>query len=78
MIKEEYEKELDKMSERISKEGIYAVKTFQGRLGFKLRIYKSALKEVEDMRLETDMERVLRIQLRQVFKILKWEGIRFP
>ena len=70
-----YDKQLDILSERIAREGDHRVKIFQNKLKSKLRTYGQSLREVGGMEMTEELGKGLRVQLKQIIKILKSEGI---
>ena len=70
-----YDKQLDILSERIAREGDHRVKIFQNKLKSKLRTYGQSLREVGGMEMTEELGKRLRVQLKQIIKILKSEGI---
>lgn len=70
-----YDQQLDSLSERIAGEGNHRIEAFKKKLMLKLRIYGQSLDEVEDMEMTVELGKVLQIQLKQILKILKSQGI---
>ena len=70
-----YDKQLDILSERIAREGDHRVKIFKNKLKSKLRTYGQSLREAGGMEMTEELGKGLRVQLKQILKILKSEGI---
>lgn len=70
-----HEKQLDSLSERVAREGGHRLETFKKKLMLRLQSYGHSLGEAEDMEMTEELGKALRIQLKQILKILKREGI---
>lgn len=72
---ESHDKQLDSLSERIATEGEHRIETFKKKLKSKLRTYGQSLQEAQEMEMTQELGKALQIQLKQIVKILKSEGI---
>lgn len=72
---ESHDKQLDSLSERIATEGDHRIETFKKKLKSKLRTYGQSLQEAQEMEMTQELGKALLIQLKQIVKILKSEGI---
>jgi uncharacterized protein (DUF3084 family) len=70
-----HDKQLDCLSERIATEGDHRIETFKKKLRSKLRTYGQSLQEAQEMEMTQELGKALQIQLKQIVKILKSEGI---
>ena len=76
MTSEQYEEELNILSERIAREGEHRVNAFRNRIGAKVQKYADDLKNASDMPMTEELGNVLRNQMKQLFWILKSDGVR--
>lgn len=67
--------QLDTLSNRIAHEGNQFLEEFRNKLGAKLRPFSNELAEAADVQMSPDLVMALRNQMRQLFRLLKDEGI---
>lgn len=70
-----HEEQLDMLSRRIAQEGDSRVKGFKAKIASMLQPYAIGLNDTRDMDMTVDLGISMRIQLKQVLKILKSQGI---
>ncbi len=67
---------LDTLSERIESEGKHQIGLFRNRMGAKVQKYINDFNEASSMEMTADLGEALRNQMKQLFQILKDEGIK--